>query len=1066
MKSLTSVLLLLSLGHAAAQLPADQVRAATNKAHLVGHEDEALLARIEAALAEWDPRNLTSPYVKEMQTDRGRKHALRRPDLAEFIADPDAALALGKALFWEMRAGSDYGAKGVTQSGSEMVFGTACASCHYRFGADARDRNTSAMALQAWETFAQERNLAADQPDDVPFAQRSRKYDPAADGNVSRRDWEFQKTGNSHRLVGSQGVVFRKFAGLRADGTEVSSAMPAAAATKSFRDMFAVGGVVSPDGGNRTRQITRRNSPSVINSVFGDRQFHDARAESTFNGYSIFGDYDKRVILKKASFTRNADGSFRVSAFHPATVAIPLASLASQAVGPIVNEVEMSHYGRTFHDLAVKLLDAKPLADQRVAAGDSLLAGYLGGDATYRRLIQQAFRAEWWADDGERPAEGGFTPLNRYAPIDRGDLPTPIPAGSKDRLLINNFSLFWGLSIMLYESVLVSNQSPFDDMLRGKGDSVEATWRRYVTAELARLDGDKRVVPEEPKLPGGNGGGVEHPDEVIRKAQLDKLITLNAPPVLTGTAMFQRGLRVFVRNCAECHIPPYFSNAGEIELAPDIPKPIAKLHGHALVRTALADAFKERLISEGFHPGGVTDANRGVLGNRLYFFDQERLPVITALGLPLMIENMPIDPVMPLSFNQTAPPPRQPRVPMITWLGTRPPLGFAPSPQPGAKPLEPYAFYDLGYYNIGVSEPRYDWGIWAFDGSDEVISVEELARTVTPGTNLRRAGGAGTPGGRRQLDTAGKRALAAKLKPGILPEIADRTLAAEAINDLAGQLEESENAVQTLRSSLDLGSAYRLPKEEEGEDRAVEEARKTESMQQMLRKAADKWKRVQQLRAQGAEVPRALAEERVIVPIDRSGDRNYLGAEAKRKDLHFFKRARRMVMSEETWGHRKLFITDNELMGWGAFKTPSLRNTALTEPYMHNGRFLTLRQVLRFYSFDNTGLIPADEVRNPDLHPEMGRLDLNHDGQVENAAGVPGGIPNLTRVHDAESLLFFMHCLTDPRVERAAAPFDHPAIVVPNGFRIENGQPRDEVIEITASSPEGGDAPAQFPAAR
>ncbi|MFN7286820.1 MAG: hypothetical protein ACK5TY_01200, partial [Verrucomicrobiota bacterium] len=193
MKSLTSVLLLLSLGHAAAQHPADQVRAATNKAHLVGHEDEALLARIEAALAEWDPRNLTSPYVKEMQTDRGRKHALRRPDLAEFIADPDAALALGKALFWEMRAGSDYGAKGVTQSGSEMVFGTACASCHYRFGTDARDRNTSAMALQAWETFAQERNLAADQPDDVPFAQRSRKYDPAADGNVSRRDWEFQK---------------------------------------------------------------------------------------------------------------------------------------------------------------------------------------------------------------------------------------------------------------------------------------------------------------------------------------------------------------------------------------------------------------------------------------------------------------------------------------------------------------------------------------------------------------------------------------------------------------------------------------------------------------------------------------------------------------------------------------------------------------------------------------------------------------------------------------------------------------------------------------------------------
>jgi hypothetical protein len=426
-----------------------------------------------------------------------------------------------------------------------------------------------------------------------------------------------------------------------------------------------------------------------------------------------------------------------------------------------------------------------------------------------------------------------------------------------------------------------------------------------------------------------------------------------------------------------------------------------------------------------------------------------------------MIENMPIDAVMPLSFNQTTPPPRQPRVPMITWAGTRPPLGFAPSPQPGAKPVDPYAFYDLGYYNIGVSEPRYDWGIWAFDGAEELISVEELARTAAPGADLRGARG------RRQLDTAAKRALASKIRRDILPEIADRTLAAEAINDLAGQLEEADSALQSVRSSLELGSAYRLPREgEDAQKRDDDAAQRSEAMQQMLRKATDKWKRVQQLRAQGAEVPRALADERVIVPVDRSGERNYLGANTKRKDLHFYKRARRMVMSEETWGHRKHFITDNELMGWGAFKTPSLRNTALTEPYMHNGRFLTLRQVLRFYSFDNTGLIPADEVRNPDLHPEMGRLDLNHDGQTENAAGIPGGVPNLTRIHDAESLLFFMHCLTDPRVERETAPFDHPGIVVPNGFRVENGRPRDEVIEISASSPGGGDVPAQFPAAR
>jgi cytochrome c peroxidase len=34
----------------------------------------------------------------------------------------------------------------------------------------------------------------------------------------------------------------------------------------------------------------------------------------------------------------------------------------------------------------------------------------------------------------------------------------------------------------------------------------------------------------------------------------------------------------------------------------------------------------------------------------------------------------------------------------------------------------------------------------------------------------------------------------------------------------------------------------------------------------------------------------------------------------------------------------------------GEFKTPTLRNVAQTAPYMHDGRFATLREVLDFYS--------------------------------------------------------------------------------------------------------------------
>lgn len=35
---------------------------------------------------------------------------------------------------------------------------------------------------------------------------------------------------------------------------------------------------------------------------------------------------------------------------------------------------------------------------------------------------------------------------------------------------------------------------------------------------------------------------------------------------------------------------------------------------------------------------------------------------------------------------------------------------------------------------------------------------------------------------------------------------------------------------------------------------------------------------------------------------------------------------------------------------FGQFKTPSLRNAALTAPYMHDGRLATLRDVVRHYS--------------------------------------------------------------------------------------------------------------------
>ena len=53
----------------------------------------------------------------------------------------------------------------------------------------------------------------------------------------------------------------------------------------------------------------------------------------------------------------------------------------------------------------------------------------------------------------------------------------------------------------------------------------------------------------------------------------------------------------------------------------------------------------------------------------------------------------------------------------------------------------------------------------------------------------------------------------------------------------------------------------------------------------------------------------------------------------------------------------------------GAHKTPSLRDVASTAPYMHNGAYATLRQVVEMYSRG------GDDTSN--LSPEMKKLDLS-----------------------------------------------------------------------------------------
>jgi len=74
---------------------------------------------------------------------------------------------------------------------------------------------------------------------------------------------------------------------------------------------------------------------------------------------------------------------------------------------------------------------------------------------------------------------------------------------------------------------------------------------------------------------------------------------------------------------------------------------------------------------------------------------------------------------------------------------------------------------------------------------------------------------------------------------------------------------------------------------------------------------------------------------------------------------------------------RKLAAIPRDKVGYGAFRTPTLRNVALTAPYMHDGLFKTLANVVAFY---NAG---GGEVEGVTKDAELKRLGLSDREQAD-----------------------------------------------------------------------------------
>lgn len=307
-----------------------------------------------------------------------------------YVQDNQALIALGKVLFWDVQAGSDGR--------------TACATCHFHAGADHRQQNQLAGTGAALN-----RTLTMD---DFPFRKLANPNDNRSAVISDKR-----------QMAGSAGVVERAFLDAVMGVAEEESGDSKTASG------FSLAGV-------HVRQVTPRNTPSVFNTVFNVRNFWDGRARPLFTGLTPFGESDTGL---NAWVVR--DGELVSEA-----VRVDNSSLASQANGPALNEVEMSYAGRTWGKLAAKLLSLPPLARQRVASDDSVLGAMansegngLRAEFTYGALIEKAFRAEY-----------------RSAP----------------EQLDRNFPLFWGLALQAYQATLNSDDSRLDQFLEGKSDAL------------------------------------------------------------------------------------------------------------------------------------------------------------------------------------------------------------------------------------------------------------------------------------------------------------------------------------------------------------------------------------------------------------------------------------------------------------------------------------------------------------------------------------------------------------------------------------------------------------------
>jgi cytochrome c peroxidase len=461
-------------------------------------------------------------------------------------------------------------------------------------------------------------------------------------------------------------------------------------------------------GAHQIRRVEPRNTPTIFAAALNFDNFWDGRARHDFNGGSVFGAADPQAHV----FVNTG------STLTPTRQIIRFVSLASLATGPALSQFEMSFAGRNWAKIGKKLLQAgvTPLANQLVDPNDSVLgpysnqpgnpspsplctaaalasraAGKPGLCASYNALTAAAFfpalhsntsahlngcYTDGRADIHPNQCVGGPVPVfgnpaNTADPFDGYKLTAAGGAAvatntNQFTQMEGNFSLFFGLSLHTWVTIVMPDDTPYDqfldknpDMFESIGEVGEAglvgplplctsTTQRDCFREVGNFKRDRQgVAPFDCNaLPGsGETGGT------VSITPCYGTRTGNQPDPLLGMDIFQ-GSNLSLKNpnfraarCGECHAGPTltdntmpftfkaqlgdfigeFIDAGNEALVEPLGRP--RVISGFLLESEFnengQDAIERRLINQSIspcptdglaYPGGLTGDDAGHLG--------------------------------------------------------------------------------------------------------------------------------------------------------------------------------------------------------------------------------------------------------------------------------------------------------------------------------------------------------------------------------------------------------------------------------------------------------------------